>query len=139
MGNALWLILALPSWFFATFFAPLGAGPLTLIPFIGIFCLGAGLALGVQWKQRRYGWFVVSFLLSEVFVAIAGLLRGYRKGGAATPYLLLFLGLQGAICAFLVYRFRGARLGALCLAMFCVIYALFTSFVARMAFGDDWL
>lgn len=39
MGNAIWLFFALPEWYFSTILQPFSAGPLTVIPALGIVSL----------------------------------------------------------------------------------------------------
>jgi hypothetical protein len=139
VGNAIWLILALPKWFFPAVLAPLAAGPLTLIPATGTACLVVGIVLGAIKRKVSLFLFLIPAMLSELLVGVAGFFRG-RMQGSPTDWLLgAFLILQVLLCGYLVWRARGARAAAAPLAIFCVSYATFAAFVAAMAFNDTWL
>ena len=146
MGNAIWLFVALPLWFFSTLSNPFVAGVLSAIPFAGIVCLAVGAVIGVAKRQRQLLWFFASVALSQGYVAVAGLFRRMLKGDAGnTVFLLwnalslLFLGLQLATIISIVYRSKDARAAAILLALFCVTYALFAGFIAGMSVSDTWL
>ena len=142
MGNAVWLTLAIPKWFFSTLLAPFAGGPLTLLPSAGSVCLGIGVFEAVRHRQWRLSLIAFSFLLSEVFGALSGLLRGqYTIQSHQSPSILIntFLGSQLIINMFFLYWFKNARVSALFLVVFCLIYALFTLFVAEMSLQEAWL
>ncbi|WP_375427496.1 hypothetical protein [uncultured Sphingomonas sp.] len=139
MGNALWLVLALPKWYFSTILAPLSAGPLTIVPAIGVICLVIGTALGILRKQKLLLAFIAPFLLSELFVAISGFYRGRLPGSAGNSILLIFLLLTLITSSYVLYRAKGARLTGTLLFVFSLTYALFAAFVAAMSFSDSWL
>jgi hypothetical protein len=83
--------------------------------------------------------FLIPFAFSQMFVAIAGALRGHLRGPSNGPPLLLFIAVQVVLVAYLVYRLGGARKSAAALAAFSLTYALFAAFVAGMSLSDDWL
>jgi hypothetical protein len=139
MGNAVWLIFALPQWYFGALLAPLGAGPLSTIPALGACCGLAGLALGIRHRDTRLLWFVAPAVASQVLMAVAGFFRGQFRGEPADIALCLFLIAQLAAALYLVYRLNGLRLAASLLAVFSISYSLFAAFVAAMAFSDDWI
>jgi hypothetical protein len=137
MGNAIWLLVALPQWYFSSIRAPLAAGLLSLVPTIGTIFLGLSLVAGLV--RRRVGLllFAIPFAISESLVAAAGLFRGQVQNPEAI--LLVFLVLQIAISACLIYRLKGSRSISLGLTIFSVAYALFGAFVSAMSFRESWL
>jgi hypothetical protein len=139
VGNAVWLFLSLPTWFFSTVGNPLGADILSAIPFAGTVCLALGVGIGICKRQPQLLWFLAPVALSQGFVAVAGLFRGTLRGSGATLVLVAFLGLQVVLVVFALFRSKNARLTAIPLALFCVTYTLFAGFIAGMAFSDDWL
>ena len=135
MGNAEWLFLALPMWY---------AGAIAMvIPAIGI----AGLIIGIVWGAVARAPGLLFFLAlpaaSQVFVAIAGFMRGWFRNPllqqTAGIVLLAFMLMQIAAAGYLVFRLKGARLPAIALAIFSLSYANFASLVAFMAFTEQWL
>ena len=142
MGNAIWLLTALPSWYLEGAAHPLSAGALTLIPAIGLFALLLGAVLGVAARRRELLWFLLLFGLSEVLVGLAGLMRGQVRPSASdglAAILYAFLGLQLSVSVYLLYRIRGARLATAALGIFSVTYAAYAIFIAGMSFTDTWL
>ncbi len=139
MNSAIWLILALPEWYFSASSDPLGAGLLTIIPATGVVFLLIGVVQGFVTRERRLLLFIVPFLASELFVGIAGALRGAVAKSPAGIVLLLFIAIQAIVAGTLVYRLRRAWAPASSLAIFSMSYALFACFVAGMAFADDWI
>ena len=139
MGNAVWLILALPNWFFSTIIHPFSAGPLTLVPTIGVICFCSGVILGIRNREKSLLAFILPVLLSEMLVAAAGFMRGALRGSASNPVVYGFLILQLLIAVYLVFRLRGSRVAATLLAVFSILYALFAVFIAGMSFNDTWL
>jgi|CXWL01.1.fsa_nt_gi hypothetical protein len=139
MGNAVWLLLVTPEWYFETLFDPLSAGALTLIPAIGTLCLIVGFVAGIRAKRYVLLAFILPFVASELFVAIAGLLRGRLSTATTNSVLFGFLFTQVVLIGFLIYISRGARVSAALLSLFSISYAFFASFVAAMAFTDTWL
>ena len=142
MGNALWLFLAVPSWYFAAVKSPLSAGPLTAIPFLGILCLAIGVVWGAVKRNRSLFIFLVPLAASQILVIVAGFLRGALRpdpNHIISWILGTFILLQIVWSAFIVFRLRGARWPGAALAIFNSSYALFAAFVAAMAFSDDWL
>jgi hypothetical protein len=137
MGNAIWLLLALPLWYFSSLTNPLAGGALTLIPTVGTFCLLAGVLIGIHSARRGLLLFFIPFGLSELVVSVAGLLRGQI---ADTGLILFpFVVVQLVLSVYLVFDLRGARIAASALAIFSFTYALFGAFVASMSFTDRWL
>ncbi|MDJ0760799.1 MAG: hypothetical protein QNJ19_15495 [Woeseiaceae bacterium] len=139
MGDAVWLFLGLPKWFFWNLLDPVSAGPLSLIPFVGIVCLVVGTTLGAQ-KRARFLWrFGLPVLASQALVAVAGYLRGaldtLQSQIVAVCFMLVILGWS----LFLVYKAKGARIPALLLAAFSLSYAAYASFVSAMSLTDNWL
>ena len=139
MNNAVWLFQALPIWYFSTIVHPLSAGPLTAVPALGIISLVVGLTLGLSGREPRLLLFLIPFAFSQLFVAIAGALRGCLAGASSGPPLLLFILVQVVLVGYLIYRLAGARGAAVALAAFSLTYALFADFVASMSFSNDWL
>ena len=139
MGNAVWLTLALPQWYFPALLAPFAAGPLTLIPASGALALLAGGGMAVVRRRREPLWFLVPAVASHVLVAVAGLMRGRLDQDASNPVLIAFLVAQLVLCGFLIWRLRRARVEAALLTVFAMTYALFAAFIASMSFNDVWL
>jgi hypothetical protein len=140
IGNALWLVSALPLWYLSPVANPLGAGFLSLVPFIGSLALVVGAVVGILQRRPPLLIFVVSPFISECYVAVAGALRGQLRGNAGLVPASLFAVIQAAFLIwFLIYRLKGANLAASALALFCASYASFAWFVGAMAFADDWL
>lgn len=139
MNNAIWLMLALPLWYFFAILAPTSAGFLTAIPALGAVCLIVGTAWGIARRDRRLLLFVIPAMLSEIMVAVAGVNRGRLTSASASPILLAFLAIEVLICLALIALLRGNRGPAVALAIFGCSFALFAAFVASMAFTDQWL
>jgi hypothetical protein len=139
MNNAVWLILALPEWYFSALMVPFSLGMLSLAPSIGALALAVGVILGFVKRTRRLLFFAVPLLLSELLVGVAGALRGNVDASQANIVLLLFLAAQVMGAGYLVYKLRGVWPAAIALAIFSVSYAFFAAFVAGMSFTDSWL
>jgi len=139
MRNAIWLFLALPNWCFSTIVNPLSAGPLSAIPALGVISLVVGLILALSGREPRLFLFLIPFTLSQLFVAIAGALRGQLREESSLTPSLLFIVVQVVLVAYLIYYLAGARGAAVALAAFSLTYALFAGFVAGMSFSDNWL
>lgn len=141
MGNAVWLFWALPKWFFSTVMHPLDAGPLSTVPALGVIFLLAGLTLGLIGREPRLLLFLVPFAFSQIFVSIAGALRGQLRGASSELplLLLLFVAAEVVLVIYLIYYLAGARGAAAAFAVFSLTYALFAAFVASMSFSDTWL
>lgn len=147
MADALWLLLALPLWYASSLMAPLAAGPLSLVPALGVACGVGGAVAGLVARRRGLLLFLIPFLLSEGFVALAGLLRGVGQGtgqeggfGLGTRLALAAFGLaQLALLFWLARVNRLAPLALVLLAVFSLTYAAFGAFVGLMAFDDSWL
>lgn len=139
MGNAIWLLLVLPEWYFSSVTMPLVAGPLSAIPAFGTICLVVGLVSGLIKRERRLALVIVPFAASELLVAIAGFWRGEVADGIGQSVLIVFMVLQVAFALYLIYRMEDARLAGIALALFSVTYALFAAFVSAMSFGDVWV
>lgn len=138
MGNAVWLFLVLPQWYFKTILAPFSAGPLTAIPALGVVCFAIGIVLGIRARAPSLLFFALLALASQAYVALAGFLRGAFHT-SNDPVFFVFLVVQVVLAGYLIYRLKGARLPAVFLAIFTSSYAFFASFVAAMSFGDTWL
>ena len=138
MDNALWLIFAVPEWYFSCLARPFGGGLLTIIPAIGAFCLLVGLIIGLARPRWRLTIFLLPFFLTEILVAVSGFYRG--KGGAAASYASDVAMLATVILSILgIYICKGTRISACLLSVFSITYYLFGVFVATMSFSDDWL
>ena len=138
-SNALWLITALPVWYFSTIAHPLQAGILSLVPFVGILGLIAGGLVGIFQRRRALFLFVFPFAVSECYVAIAGSFRGQLRGNASLVPSCVFIFVQLVLIGYFVYKSRQSRLGSFAFTIFSVSYALFALFVGGMAFADSWL
>ena len=141
MGNAIWLFLVTPVWYLsalATLLVP-GDRIFGLVALVGLLGLFLGTVLGVKRRQAKLLWFLLSPLLSQVYVALAGLLRGALASDPATLAFWIFMALQLALLSFLLFRFRDARLPGAALSLFGISYALFAAFFAAMSFTDTWL
>ena len=139
IGNALWLVSALPL-YLSPVANPLGGDILSLIPFIGSLALVGGAVVGIVQRRPSLLIFVVSPFISECYVAVAGALRGQLRGNAGFVPASIFAVVQAAFLIWLItYRLKGARLAASALALFCASYAFFAWFVGAMAFADEWL
>jgi len=139
MGNAIWLFLALPQWYFSAIFRPFAEGLFTAIPSLGIVCLAIGIILGVIGRKPSLLIFLFLPAMSQALVAAAGLMRGTLRYEAYEPILWAFLLLQVTVAGYLVYRLKNARPAAAALGIFTISYAFFAWFVAAMAFGDTWV
>ena len=141
MNNAIWLLAALPLWYFSAVTVPFSAGALTVVPALGALSLAIGAVLGVIQRRRRLLLFVLPFAFSEILVAVAGVMRGHVPvtGDAVLNVgLLVFFAAQIAISGYLIYSIKGARASAAALGVFSVSYAAFGVFVAAMSFTDNW-
>ena len=138
-SNALWLVSALPVWYFSTITHPFQAGILSLIPSVGILGLIAGIAMGIVQRKRALLLFVFPFAVSECYVAIAGSFRGQVRGSASLLPFCIFIFVQLLLIGYVLYKSRQARVATFALTIFSVSYALFALFVGGMAFADDWL
>jgi hypothetical protein len=141
MNNAAWLTLALPQWYFSAILDPLGAGPLSAIPAFGTVCLGIGVVLGFAAGGRSLLLFLIPAAITELFVAIAGVMRGLAPYDShiLSVVLCLFVGLQVILAVYLIFALKGARLAGTALALFSITYAIFGAFIAGMSFTNDWL
>lgn len=135
----MWLLTALPIWFFNSLFNPLGAGVFTIVPSIGVFFLIVGIGIGALQRYWALSAFVVAPTMSEVFVGMAGYFQGKLQEETTLYIILTFWAFQILLISGLIYTSRGARLAAISLAIFCLTYAFFTGFVATMAFRNVWL
>lgn len=138
-GDALWLILVTPQWYFSSITEPFSAGVLSVIPSLGIVCLPVGIALGVRHRDQRMLLFCAPFVLSVLYVGVAGLLRGALPISWGGFVLYGFLGLQLLLTAWLIYRLWHDLPAATMLGTFSMTYAFFAGFVASMAFTDSRL
>lgn len=138
MGNAIWLAVAVPRWFFEGALRPFSAGILSLIVFIGTVCLLIGAICGLIQRHKKLLLFLLPLIASEILVIISGFYRGQVPSGGG-KWMLVFLVTEALMAGFLVYRLKGARVSASFLAIFCVAYAWFASFVAGMSFSNIWL
>ena len=139
-GNALWLVSALPLWYLSPITNPLGAGVLSLIPFMGSLALAVGAGIGIVQRGRSSIYFLISPFLSECYVAVAGAMRGQLGGNSGWVPTSVFAVIQAAFLVWLlIFRLKGGRIAASALALFCASYALFAWFVGAMAFADSWL
>lgn len=141
MANAIWLLLALPTWYFGAATVPFSSGALTLVPAIGSLSLVLGVIIGSIQRRRELLWFLALFAMSELLVVIAGMMRGLVNpmSGALNVWLYVFLGFQCALAGYLIYRIKGARASAAALGVFSFTYATAATFVAAMSFTDTWL
>jgi len=139
MNSAVWLFVLVPQWYFATLAHPFEAGLVSLIPVGGIVCLAVGVIVGAVKRQWNLFRFAASVVISAAFVAAAGVLRDRLAEEIGLLVTFVFLVFQLVLVGYLVYRAKGARPAAIALALFCLSYALFTAFVAAMAFSNDWL
>ncbi len=138
-SSALWLIFAVPVWYFSTITHPFQAGILSLIPFVGILGLVAGGVMGIVQRKRALLLFFFPFAVSEFYVAIAGLFRGQLRGNASLLPFCTFIFVQLLLIGYSAYKSRHAHIATIALAIFSASYALFALFVGGMAFADDWL
>lgn len=139
MNSAVWLFVLVPQWYFATLAHPFEAGLVSLIPVGGIVCLVVGVILGARNRQWALFRFAASVVISAAFVAAAGVLRDRLAEEIGLLATFVFFAFQLVLAVYLVYRAKDARPAAVALALFCLSYALFTGFVAALAFSNDWL
>lgn len=140
MGNAVWLFLETPEWYFNALGALFsGAHVFALNSLLGIVCFATGVIWGLVIKAERLMWFLISPVVSQGFVAFAGFFRGQIMEPWSGMVLWSFLALQAVLLFVFVNRARGARVPALFLTVFCLTYALFASFVSAMSMADSWL
>ena len=139
IGNAVWLICALPVSYFRAVTHCLRGAVSTSTPFIATLALSAGAVTGIIQRRRTLFLFLFPFVVSELFVAIAGWLRGQLRGNASLLPFYVFTVVQVALTAYLLYRVRGARFATLALTVFSASYAFWALFAGGMAFADDWL
>ena len=140
MAAAIWMIWAVPLWYFQVL-GQLSRGYLgySLPAWIGIAGLVLGMTIAVRKRETRLLWFLLSLLLTQVFVAASGLFRGQLDGAPLQWGLSAFMFAQIGLIVFLVMRFKGARLAASGLGAFGLSYAWFASFFAAMSFADVWI
>ena len=121
IGNAVWLLRALPGWYFSQ--APFSAAE--------SLCLVVGVVLGISRRRLDPLLFLTPVLLSECYVAVAGWFRGQLCGSSPLAWTVEggFLLAQLCLIFLLVYRLKGARLAASGLALFRISYALFAALV----------
>jgi hypothetical protein len=111
-----------------------------VIPFVGSLALVGGAVIGIVQRRPSLIYFVVSPVMSECYVAVAGALRGQLRGTVGPVPASVFAVVQAAFLIWLLmYRLKGARLAAAALALFCASYAFYAWFVGAMAFANDWL
>lgn len=142
MGNAFWLFLTVPIWYFSTTTSPFNAGPLSAIPALGILSLVIGIVTGAVKRETRLLIFLLPLAASQILVAAAGFLRGalrHDPNGLLLWIIGTFIFLEIAGAAYAVWRLKDARSPAAAIAFFSSSYALFSAFVATMAFTDDWI
>jgi hypothetical protein len=110
---------------------------------VGVPLAGAvALVLGVIWgvcigRSGLFG-FVAPVLMSETFVTAAGFFRGRLRGDACSAVTGAFLVAVLIVCVALIVRLKGARVPAVLLTLFSIVYSLFAGFVATMAFKGAW-
>ncbi len=141
MGNAIWLFIVLPQWYFGAALSPFKYGVLTAVPAAGVVSLTLGVGLAVYRRALKSFWFILPVLLSEAFVAFAGFMRGSfaPSSSGAGVLMLAFLFLQLIFVGYMIFKFRGMRLSSTLLGLFVISYALFAIFVAGMSLTDTWL
>ena len=139
MGNAIWLLLVLPQWFLETITQPFSMGYLTAVPALAVFCLPIGIGLGFLQRKRSLLLYIILPFGSECLVAIAGLFRGKVPENVANPITLIFLLAELLGALLLIWKSAGGRAAAAFLSTFALGYAFFATFVAAMAFGDNWI
>lgn len=139
MCNGLWLLLALPAWYFEASLHPLRAGVLSFFPFLGTLGLLAGAAMGLLKRRSSLALFFPSFAASECYVAIAGLLRGQLRGNASLVPFCIFVLVQLVLVGHFAYRARRAPLAVLAFTVFLLSYAFLAWLIGGMAFADSWL
>lgn len=139
MDGAIRLSLSLPEWYFSTILTPFAAGPLTAIPALGTASLVVGIILSLLTRDRRLLLFLIPAGLSQLLVAIAGAFERQLSDPWLGPLLLMFLAAQLLMSLYLIYKLEEVRRAASALSVFSFTYALFSAFVAAMAFSGDWL
>ena len=140
MSDGIWLFTELPQWFLFSAVIPPGIlGALGPISAIGTVCAIIGIVLAALRRAKSLWVFVIPALISQAYVAFAGLLRGAFESYAVGPPLFPFLIFQLVLALYLIYRLREALLPATLLAAFSISYALFASFMADMAFTNNWI
>ena len=117
----------------------MNSGVLSIIPFIGVVALLAGVVAAAAARSRWLLLFVCSPVLSECYVLIAGSMRGQVRGSASLIPFLVFSATQVLLSGFLIYRLKRSRFAACALGLFCVSYAFIAVIVGGMAFADDWI
>ncbi|GMV63489.1 MAG: hypothetical protein AMXMBFR74_26570 [Parvibaculum sp.] len=106
----------------------------------GNLSLLLGTIVGLMRRERQLLWFIAPFALSQLFVSLAGLMRGwFREGDVGLLVVVSFLAIQLVLIALLVYRTKKAWMGAVPLAFFSATYALMATFIGAMALADDWI
>ncbi|ESQ90604.1 hypothetical protein ABAC460_08945 [Asticcacaulis sp. AC460] len=143
MGNAVWLMLALPTWFFGQAWqglSRLDAQLLLLVPAIGVIALVVGCLAAAVLRKVGALWFLVPVLACELFVGVAGLMRGKLSGPQAI--WIGFLVVQLMVSAYLAFRLKPLKAKiwvGVPLIAFCMSFALEAAFIAAMAFPDTWV
>ncbi len=142
MIDALGLMLTTLLWFCQAFFMmfvkPSGEW-LLVIPFTGVLALLCGVFLWLRQGRPQLYLLLFSPAASLLMVFIAGLFRGKAGGDAATPLLVGFLAAQSVFLAYALYRYRASWMPVMLFAYGFFVYAIFSAFVAAMAFTDTWL
>ena len=137
MTDLFGLFTALPVGYFLFATQVANGDLLSLIPATGMIALIAGLLLILYQKAWRSSWLLTSIVLSEILVIVAGLLRGRFDNPG--PWLALFVAIQLALLATLVFRLKSIRLTTVPLAYFAFTFALAAAGLADMSFTDSWI
>lgn len=129
MDDGLRLLIDLHLWFLATLSKPYALGAFSLIPVGGIACLMIGTVFGLARPRRSLLLFVLPVAISQVFLLAVGPLNSaFPEGGYWIG--LVFIASQAAIIGTAVIRNRTVWIPALCLSVFCLIYAYYIHFAA---------
>jgi uncharacterized membrane protein HdeD (DUF308 family) len=142
MGNAIWLFWMVPVDYFWTIVSPFSTDLLTIVPVLGVLSLAIGVVVGIAKREKRLLLFLLLVAASQILLVAAGFARGAFKHDPSpgTPWIIwIFLLLQVAGAAYLVWRLKGARVPAAAMGVFTSSYGFIAAFVASMALADDWI
>lgn len=135
----LWLLLEFNQGYFIAALPPFSLHLFSLNSVVGLISLLVGFVWGILRKKRGLLVFIAPILASQGLVVLSGYTRGVLQPGTAEPLMFAFLLLQMGAAGFIVFKMKDARVPAAALALFTSSYAFHATFVATMAFTENWL
>lgn len=134
--RAVWFLFDMPRMYFG---AVGTSTDFKVLAWPGTIGLVLGTLAGIWWGRPGLLWFLLLFLLSEVFVAAAQLFNGQIYGYPLLALLAIFLLLQLGVAGYLIVHLKGSRIAAALLSVFTVSYALAVLIPTAFVFSDSYL